>query len=155
MLAGGEHPVANLDRSFEQAIASPGYIMFSTKMSEGRPAYRLDLCPPYALRGVNGHLIALLERVRSRETPHSLVFHGKSGEHSLVDAKDHSQYYRISVCSTPVVSREGQAAGLRHVGSMSGGLRTAVFPMCTLMSPPGLYTPGVAVTTIQEGGGGW
>lgn len=141
------HGIPMLDRSLATIIAreGAGKLVFSTRISEGRPVYSVDLQPPFALRNVNGNLIAHLERIRTAENPHQLVLHGKGDEYSPVNARDFSRYYRVSICSSPMVSEDGKSKGLRHVGVLSAGLRSQHSPGATLLSPPSEYPPNTGL----------
>jgi len=154
VVGGGVAPVPLLDQSFERAIdgSGPGV---QHQDERGHAAYRLDLRPPYALRGASGGIIAFLERIRERETSHMLAFHGKADEFSTVYARDYSRYYQVRVCSETMLSASGRRAGLQHVGVLRGGLRSDHSSLCFLTNPPGQYPPGLAVMPMQEGRREW
>jgi hypothetical protein len=143
-LVGGPAPIMLLDRSLERTVDGDGFLMFSTKMSEGQAAYKVDLHPPFALRSAGGNIIAFLERVRTCETPHLLVLHGKADEFSTVNARDFSRYYHVRISSEAILTPMGKAVGLRHLGVLRGGLRSSHEPLCVLMNPPGEYSAEVA-----------
>ena len=145
-LVEGSHPLPGMDNSFVKAATTPGFLMFSTRLSEGNAAYRVDLQPPYALRSANGFLVARLERIRSREEPHLLVLHGKADEFSTANAQDYARYYRIKIGSTAMLTDSGVQWGLRFVGMMQAGIRTDYSNAALLLNPPGLYPAEAGLT---------
>ena len=136
------HGIISLDRSFRDLVSTDGTgtIVFSTRMSEGAPVYSVDLKPPFALRSINGNAIAYMERLRTLETPHKLVLHGKGDEYSAVNAWDFSRYYRVAICSPTMVTKHSKNKGLNYVGVLSTGLRNRHSPAATLLNPPGEYS---------------
>lgn len=141
------HGIPMLDRSLAELVSKDGTgsLVFSTPMSEGRAVYSVDLQPPFALRSINGNLIAALERVRTLETPHKLVLHGKGDEYSPVNARDFSRYYQITISSSPMLTEGAKCKGLRHIGVLSSGVRSGFSPITILLHPPGEYPSGTGM----------
>ncbi len=142
------HGIPMLDRSLAKIVArdAVGSLAFSTLMSEGRAVYSVDLQPPFALRSINGNLIARLERVRTREGPHILVLHGKGDEYSPVNARDFSRYYRITISSNSMLTEGTKCKGVRHIGMLLSGVRSGFSPTSILLHPPGEYPSGTGLT---------